>query len=69
MATRAIGKAVRAATPLDLTRVAHDSGYADLSHLDREFVEFGGTGPRAWVAEERRNLQAGGHAHGSDSEP
>ena len=67
--TRAIGSAVRSGRRPDLSAVAYGSGYADLSHLDRDFGALAGVGPRAWLAEERRNLQAGGHRLGPDSDP
>ena len=47
-------------TPL-LAAIAADCGYADQSHLSRDVSELLGRSPSAWVAEERRNLQAGGH--------
>lgn len=67
--TRAIGSAVRTGRRLDLTAVAYGCGYADLSHLDRDFRALVGVGPSVWLAEERRNLQAGGHRLGADSDP
>lgn len=38
--------------------VAAACGYADQSHLVRDFVAFTGLGPRAWLAAEVGNLQA-----------
>jgi transcriptional regulator GlxA family with amidase domain len=38
--------------------VAAVCGYADQSHLVRDFVAFTGLGPRAWLAAEVGNLQA-----------
>ncbi|WP_433604801.1 helix-turn-helix domain-containing protein [Prescottella agglutinans] len=38
-------------------QVAGESGYHDQSHLVRDFNEFMGTTPSAWLAEEGRNLQ------------
>lgn len=64
--TRAIGSTVRTGRRLDLTAVAYACGYADLSHLDRDFRALVGVGPSAWLAEERRNLQAGGHRLGPE---
>ena len=67
--TARVGDAVRCGARVDLSAVAHACGYADHSHLDREFTGFVGVGPSAWLAEERRNLQAGGHQHAPGSSP
>jgi AraC-like DNA-binding protein len=53
---------------LDLARVAAECGYADQSHLDREFRAFAGTSPSGWIAEEFPNIQAGGHRYARDWE-
>lgn len=45
----------------DLASLAATHGYADQSHLDREFRDHLGTSPTGWLAEEHRNIQAGGH--------
>ncbi|MEZ0067389.1 AraC-like DNA-binding protein [Streptacidiphilus sp. MAP12-20] len=45
----------------DLAGLAADFGYADQSHLDREFTALAGCAPSAWLAEEFRNIQAGHH--------
>ncbi len=45
-----------------LSDVAARAGYADHAHLVHEFQEMAGTSPTGWLAEERRNIQAGGHA-------
>ncbi|GAA1197114.1 AraC family transcriptional regulator [Prauserella alba] len=58
-ARQRITRAVRAGGPLDLAGTAHVCGYADQSHLVRDFRRFVGTSPSGWVAEERRNIQAG----------
>jgi AraC-like DNA-binding protein len=50
-----------------LTELAHRYGYCDHPHLDREFRQYAGLSPTAWVQEERRNIQAGGHRLGKDS--
>ena len=50
-----------------LTELAHRYGYCDHPHLDREFRQYAGLSPTAWVQEERRNIQAGGHRLGQDS--
>ncbi|MEV5612092.1 helix-turn-helix domain-containing protein [Streptomyces sp. NPDC052225] len=63
---------VRAATadrPLDLSRIAADHGYCDHSHLVRAFRQYTGLSPTAWLAEECRNIQAGGHHNGEESTP
>lgn len=48
-----------------LSDIAARAGYADHAHFDREFRGMVGTSPSAWIDEERRNLQAGGHRSGS----
>lgn len=50
----------------DLAGIAADAGYADHGHLTREFRRFTGAAPSAWIREERRNLQAGGHGTAQD---
>ena len=50
----------------DLAGIAADVGYADHAHLTREFRRFTGASPSAWIQEERRNLQAGGHGTAQD---
>jgi AraC-like DNA-binding protein len=49
----------------DLAGLAADHGYADQSHLDREFTALAGCAPSAWLAEEFRNIQAGHHPPGA----
>ena len=63
-ACRRITTAVRLGSPPDLARVAAGCGYYDQPHLDREFREHLGTSPSGWLAEEHRNVQAGGHRNG-----
>ena len=46
--------------------VAATCGYADQSHLVRDFVDFTGLAPRAWLAAEVGNLQAPDTAAGRD---
>jgi transcriptional regulator GlxA family with amidase domain len=62
-----IGEGVRRSS-LDLAGVAAECGFADQSHLDREFGAFAGTSPSAWIAEEFPNIQAGGHRYAGDWE-
>ncbi len=45
------------------------AGYADQSHLTREFRQMAGCSPTQWLVEERRNIQDGGHANRPDSTP
>jgi len=47
-----------------LADVAHATGYADHSHLVRDFRRFAGASPTQWVREELGNIQAGGHTDG-----
>ncbi|TNC31830.1 AraC family transcriptional regulator [Mumia zhuanghuii] len=44
-----------------LSDVAARAGYSDHAHLVHEFQAMAGTSPSGWLAEERRNIQAGGH--------
>jgi AraC-like DNA-binding protein len=46
--------------------VAAGCGYADQAHLVREFVDFTGLAPRAWLAAEVGNLQSAADALGRD---
>jgi AraC-like DNA-binding protein len=61
-ATAEIARSARPHGRVDLARVAADTGYYDQAHLTREFVRFAGAPPRAWLAEEFRNIQDGGHS-------
>ena len=54
----------RAGVPLDLAGIAATCGYFDQSHLARDFVSFTDFSPQRWIAEELRNIQAGGHTNG-----
>jgi transcriptional regulator GlxA family with amidase domain len=47
--------------------VAATCGYADQSHLVRDFADFTGLAPNAWLAAEVGNLQAPAAAGGRDS--
>lgn len=53
----------------DLGRIAAERGYYDQSHLVRDFRQYTGTSPTRWIAEEFRNIQAGGHRAPEDSPP
>lgn len=50
----------------DLAEIAARCGYYDHSHLVREFRRYTDLSPSGWIAEERRNIQAGGHRGGED---
>ena len=56
--------ALAALPPAERAAVVAAHGYADQSHLDREFRDHLGTSPTGWLAEEHRNIQAGGHRNG-----
>ena len=62
--TEAVGQGGR----LDLTSIALQAGFYDHAHLDRDFAALTGTSPTGWLAEERRNIQAGGHRSSSEWE-
>lgn len=62
-----VGHGVRGGA-LDLAALAAECGFADQSHLDREFRAFAGTSPTGWIAEEFPNIQAGGHRYARDWE-
>ncbi|NUP40143.1 MAG: AraC family transcriptional regulator, partial [Streptomyces sp.] len=47
--------------PRCLAGLAADCGYADQSHLDREFAALAACTPSAWLAQEFRNIQSGHH--------
>ncbi|WP_338700726.1 helix-turn-helix domain-containing protein [Streptomyces sp. Q6] len=68
-AKEAVVRAVAGHAPPDLSRVAADHGYCDHSHLVRAFHRYTGLSPTAWLAEECRNIQAGGHHNGEESTP
>jgi AraC-like DNA-binding protein len=52
----------------DVSRAAAACGYFDHSHLVRDFRQYTGLSPTAWLAEECRNIQAGGHRYGEEWE-
>lgn len=62
-----IGAAVRTGD-LDLAAVAAACGYADQSHLVREFQALAGISPSGWIAEEFPNIQAGRHRYAAEWE-
>lgn len=64
-ATARIAASARRNGRVDLAAVAADTGYWDQAHLTREFGRFAGLPPRAWLTEEFRNIQDGGHSSGS----
>lgn len=64
-ATASIAASARRYGRVDLAAIAADTGYCDQAHLTREFRRFAGVPPRAWLAEEFRNIQDGGHSFGS----
>ncbi|MET0692621.1 MAG: AraC family transcriptional regulator [Propionibacteriaceae bacterium] len=66
-AKHSIARAVAAGSELGLTEIATRHGYYDHPHLDAEFRQFAGASPSDWVAEERRNIQAGAHGQTQDS--
>ncbi len=49
-----------------LAEIAVAAGYADQAHLTREFRQMAGCSPTQWLAEERRNIQDGGHRNRPD---
>lgn len=61
-----IGHRVRQGLPLELAATAHHCGYADHSHLVRDFRQYAGASPSRWVVEEFRNIQAGAAQHGEE---
>ena len=63
-AARALTRSVASGQDVRLAGLAAACGYADQSHLHREFREHLGTSPTGWLAEEHRNIQAGGHRNG-----
>lgn len=69
LARRQIAAEIDRAGTSDLGRVAAERGYYDQSHLVRDFRQYTGTSPTRWIAEEFRNIQAGGHRSPEDSAP
>lgn len=56
-----IGAQVRAGRTPNLAEIAGRCGFCDQSHLARDFHLFTDRAPSGFVAEEFRNIQAGGH--------
>jgi AraC-like DNA-binding protein len=46
---------------IDLAQLAADCGYADQSHLDREFSTLAACTPTNWLAQEHQNIRSGHH--------
>jgi AraC-like DNA-binding protein len=63
-ATSRIAHQVASGRTPDLAGIAASGGFFDHAHLDRDFAQFAGISPRGWIAEERRNIQDGGHCNG-----
>lgn len=61
-----VAASVAAGRRPDLAELAARCGYYDHSHLVRDFQQYTGLSPTAWIAEERRNIQAGGHRNGEE---
>jgi AraC-like DNA-binding protein len=61
-------RALTAGAPPNLAQIAADCGYYDHSHLVRDFRQYTDVSPTAWLAEECRNIQAGGHRNGEQWE-
>lgn len=61
-----IADSVHAGGVPGLSSIAVETGFADHAHLTRDFTRFTGISPSAWLREERRNLQAGGHGTAQD---
>ncbi len=67
-ARRVLQARVLAGRDRALADVAVAAGYYDHAHLVRDFQEFLGCSPTAWLDEEFGNIQAGGHRHGAPSQ-
>lgn len=65
-ARREVTSAVAGGAPPDLSRIAARCGFFDHSHLVRDFRQFTGLSPTGWLAEEHRNIQAGGGRGGEE---
>jgi AraC-like DNA-binding protein len=65
-AQRVVTRAVADGSPPDLSQIAARCGFYDHSHLVRDFRQYTGLSPSGWIAEEHRNIQAGGHRNGEE---
>jgi AraC-like DNA-binding protein len=63
-----LGDRVRAREAPELAAIAQRCGFYDQAHLAREFRRFAGASPSRFVADELRNIQAGGHRSTADWE-
>lgn len=63
--TRRIAGAGSSSGPVDLARIAVESGFADQAHLTRQFARFAGVSPTTWLAEDFRNVQDSLQTYGS----
>lgn len=68
-ARQSMAAAIQSGTGPDIAAVAHACGYYDHSHLVRDFQQYVGASPTRWIAEERRNIQAGAHQTNADWAP
>ncbi|MCF6524286.1 helix-turn-helix domain-containing protein [Streptomyces sp. JJ36] len=64
-----IAASVAQGRPPDLADTAARCGFYDHSHLVRDFHRYTGLSPSGWIAEEHRNIQAGGHRNGEEWAP
>ncbi len=55
----AAGRRISAGCPLSWADLAHAYGYADQSHLIRDFQSLAGTAPAAWATAEEESLRSG----------
>ncbi|MGC0249032.1 helix-turn-helix domain-containing protein [Pseudactinotalea sp. Z1748] len=60
-ARRMVVQHVALAGSMTLAHVAHACGYADQSHLVRDFQQYTGTSPTQWLRQEHQYVQAGAH--------
>jgi AraC-like DNA-binding protein len=65
-ARQEVTSAVAGGVPPDLSEIASRCGFYDHSHLVRDFQQYTGLSPTGWIAEEHRNIQAGGHRNGEE---
>lgn len=60
-ARRMVVQRVALGYSMTLAQVAHACGYADQSHLVRDFRQYTGRSPTQWLREERHYVQAGAY--------